>query len=122
MMKVLQKQYARQSEQNIAAGSSFNNRNNLVFCDELGRPITQNALYCDFKRTIQPIKPEAKFHDLRHTYAVAAIRSGIDYKTISDNLGHASVAFTLDVYAETTKEMQKAAAEKMEAYIAQIIS
>ena len=122
VMKILQNQRAKQSEQHIAAGSSFNNRNNLVFCDELGRPITQNALYCDFKRIIQPIKPDAKFHDLRHTYAVAAIRSGIDYKTISDNLGHASVAFTLDVYAETTKEMQKAAAEKLEAYITQFIS
>lgn len=122
VMKVLQNQRALQSEQSLEAGSSFDNRNNLVFCDGLGHPITQNALYLEYKRLMKDINPRAKLHDLRHTYAVAAIRSGIDYKTISDNLGHASVSFTLDVYAKTTMEMQKEAAEKLEAYIAQLIS
>ena len=33
-----------------------------------------------------------RFHDLRHTYAVNAIRAGDDIKTVQGNLGHASAA------------------------------
>lgn len=39
------------------------------------------------------------FHDLRHTYATAAVSAGIDIKAVSSILGHASAAMTLDVYA-----------------------
>lgn len=39
------------------------------------------------------------FHDLRHTYATAAVAAGIDIKAVSSILGHASAAMTLDVYA-----------------------
>ena len=55
--------------------------------------------YKDFKRIAASIgRPDARFHDLRHSYAVAAIRSGDDIKTVQGNLGHATAAFTLDVY------------------------
>lgn len=57
------------------------------------------------------------FHDLRHTYAVASIRAGDDIKTISENLGHAPVAFTMDVYAHVTEQMRKDSAQRMQAYI-----
>ena len=49
---------------------------------------------------------------------MAALRAGIDVKTVSANLGHATVAFTLDVYGHVTDEMRQASADKMQAYIA----
>lgn len=61
--------------------------------------------------------PEARFHDLRHSYAVAAIRSGDDIKTVQGNLGHATASFTLDVYGHVTEEMKQASAERMERFI-----
>ena len=123
VMDVLKRQRAIQSEQSLAAGSSFDNKNNLVFCDSLGRPFSQYSLINDFSRYIRPeIDPILRFHDLRHTYAVAAIRSGIDLKTISTNLGHSSVAFTLDVYATVTEDMQEEAARKLDDYFARLIS
>ena len=39
-------------------------------------------------------------HVLRHTYATCALRSGIDIKTLSAILGHASVSITLDIYCD----------------------
>ena len=48
---------------------------------------------------------------------MAAIRAGDDIKTVSENLGHASVAFTLDIYGHVTKEMKQTSAERMQAYI-----
>ena len=57
------------------------------------------------------------FHELSHTYATISLQSGADIKTLSESLGHATVAFTLDVYAHVTDDMQQAAANKMEAFI-----
>ena len=52
------------------------------------------------------------FHDLRHTFASAAIASGADGKSVSSILGHASAAMTLDIYASADP---KAKAEAMKA-------
>ena len=61
--------------------------------------------------------PHIRFHDLRHSYAVASIKNGDDIKTVQENLGHATAAFTLDVYAHATNQMKKASADRMEQYI-----
>ena len=56
-------------------------------------------------------------HGLRHTHATMLIASGVDPKTISARLGHASVAFTLDVYGHVWEEMAEAAAEAAESLL-----
>lgn len=48
-----------------------------------------------------------KFHSLRHTFATTAIESGIDYKTVSEILGHASVNTTLELYTHPKIEYKK---------------
>ena len=60
-------------------------------------------------------------HDLRHTYAVLSLQNGDDVKTVQTNLGHASAAFTLDVYGHVSDRMQRASADRMEEYIASIL-
>ena len=55
-----------------------------------------------------------------HTYATLAIQNGVDYKTVSNNLGHATVAFTMDKYAHVTLTMQKDSVQKMESFIASL--
>jgi hypothetical protein len=42
--------------------------------------------------------PRIRLHDERHSYATAALKAGISAKVISERLGHASVAFTLQTY------------------------
>lgn len=66
--------------------------------------------------------PESRFHDLRHSYAVAAIRSGDDIKTVQGNLGHATAAFTLDVYGHVTDQMKRDSADRMQKFIQSISS
>lgn len=61
--------------------------------------------------------PTVRFHDLRHSYAVAAIKSGDDIKTVQENLGHATAAFTLDVYGHVTAQMRRDSASRMEQFI-----
>lgn len=50
-----------------------------------------------------------RFHDLRHTFASLALQAGAKPKVISEALGHASVAFTMDVYSHIIKGMQEEA-------------
>ena len=57
------------------------------------------------------------FHGLRHTFAVASIKSGDDIKTVQESLGHATAAFTLDVYGHVTKQMKQDSAVRMEQFI-----
>lgn len=107
-----------QAEMKIKAGSAWHNPDNLVFTDELGGHLTKSAVYRAFKSAIQSIgRPDARFHDMRHSYAVAAIRSGDDIKTIQSNLGHATAAFTLDVYGHVTDKMKQESASRMETFI-----
>nr|WP_325257153.1 tyrosine-type recombinase/integrase [uncultured Oscillibacter sp.] len=62
-------------------------------------------------------RPDARFHDLRHSCAVAAISSGDDIKTVQGNPGHATAAFTLDVYGHVTNKMKRESASRMEKFI-----
>ena len=48
----------------------------------------------------------------RH-YVVSSIMAGDDVKTIQQNAGHYSSAFTLDRYAHVTATMQKESANRM---------
>lgn len=48
---------------------------------------------------------------------MAAIKSGDDIKTVQGNLGHATAAFTLDVYGHVTDQMKQESAQRMENYI-----
>ena len=47
----------------------------------------------------------------------ASIQSGDDIKTVQENLGHATAAFTLDVYGHVTEKMKRESAARMEAFI-----
>lgn len=52
-----------------------------------------------------------RFHDLRHAYATSLLRAGVHPKIVSEALGHASTAFTMDVYSHVVPSMQEAAAD-----------
>ncbi|MBQ6382641.1 MAG: tyrosine-type recombinase/integrase [Clostridia bacterium] len=58
-----------------------------------------------------------RVHDLRHTFAVNSLRAGDDIKTLQENMGHFSAAFTLDRYGHVTEEMRKASSQRMQAFI-----
>lgn len=54
-----------------------------------------------------------KFHTLRHTFATLCIQSGIDYKTLSELLGHASVKTTLSIYVHSNLQMKRTSIETL---------
>ena len=117
VMAHLKRRKIAQAQDRLKAGPLWEN-NNLVFTDELGHHLTKPTIYRAFKKAVADIgRPDARFHDLRHSYGVAAIRSGDDIKTVQGNLGHATAAFTLDVYGHVTDQMKQESASRMEAFI-----
>ena len=108
----------RQLEQRMRAGSRFSNSRNFVLTRDDGRPVSASTMYHHYKQITDAMGlPEVRFHDARHTYATLAMQNHVDPKTLSTALGHATVAFTMDVYAHTSDEMQQDMASKMENFI-----
>lgn len=90
----------------------------LVFTTALGEPINPKVIYLHYKKlAAQFDAPESRVHDLRHTYAVLSLQNGDDVKTVQGNLGHATAAFTLDVYGHVSERMKEDSAARMQAYI-----
>lgn len=58
--------------------------------------------------------PEIRFHDLRHTCATLLLGKNVNPKVVSEMLGHASIAITLDTYSHVLPDMQDSAARAME--------
>ena len=67
-----------------------------------------------FKRILKDSKiKEYQFHVLRHTFATNCIKVGMDIKSLSEILGHASVDVTLNRYVHSSYEMKKKFLEKL---------
>ncbi len=117
VVKLLKKHRAQQSENRLKAGPLWQDHG-YVFCNEVGDHLSPSTVYHGYKRIVASIGlPDARLHDLRHSYAVASLRAGDDIKTVQGNLGHHAAAFTLDVYGHVTEEMKQASAARMEEYI-----
>lgn len=61
--------------------------------------------------------PPIRFHDLRHGAATMLLAAGVSDKFVSEVLGHASSAFTKDVYAVVAEEMAEDATRRIAAFI-----
>lgn len=118
VMEVLKLQKERQTSWAAALGDGWSNPDHLVFTTEFGRYINNKILYQNFKRIMGKLgKPDLRFHDLRHTYAVNSLRAGDDIKTVQENLGHATASFTLATYAHATPGMKRESAKRMTEFI-----
>lgn len=123
VFNVLRRTQVAQLETRLKAGGAWENPMNLVFTRPLGNHLSSRTVYNNFKRIAQEIGlPDVRFHDLRHTYATLSLQNGDDIKTVSENLGHATVAFTLDVYGHVTEKMKQESASRMQSLIEATVS
>lgn len=54
-----------------------------------------------------------KFHSLRHTFATNCLELGIDYKTVSELLGHSSMSTTMNIYFHSKMKTKRDGLEKL---------
>jgi integrase len=90
--------------------------NGLVFASEVGEPLRrQHVTSRRFKPLLELARlPQIRFHDLRHTCATLLLSENVNPKVVSEMLGHATIAITLDTYSHVLPTMQESAATAME--------
>jgi len=117
VMDALKKYKQQQAEWKSLAHDAWVD-SGYVFTNELGEHLKHMTVYKNYKRIVADLGiPAARYHDLRHSYAVVALMSGDDVKTVQENLGHHTAAFTLDVYGHVTEEMKRNSAARMDEFI-----
>ena len=97
------------------AGSLWE-ENGLIFASEKGEPLDRRGtVKYQFKKLLKCAGlPDIRFHDLRHTCATLLLGRNVNPKIVSEMLGHASIAITLDTYSHVLPNMQNEAAKAME--------
>ena len=114
----LQAHRQRQDEDKRRIGARYKNED-LVFANsETGGPIHPDYFSQYFDRTVAKLEvPRIRLHDLRHTHASLGLAAGIQPKVMSERLGHATVAFTQDVYMHVIPHLHEEAADQMASLI-----
>ena len=122
VMDALRNQLERQQKEQEQAGEMWDNQFSLVFTDALGKYLVRRTVVKHFKKISQKagISDDARFHDLRHSFAVSSLYAGDDIKTVQANLGHATAQFTLDVYGHVTQKMRQESANRMQKFYEQL--
>lgn len=110
---------ARWQEKCLAAGVPFRDTF-FVLGDIDGSFLEPRVLYHAFLRMRDRLglvgtqgEPPT-FHDLRHTFATAAIAAGMDIKSVSSILGHANAAITLNIYASADADAKRRTMDAVE--------
>lgn len=106
-----------QAQERLAVGQDWM-ASGLVFTNEDGSLIHPDRFHNLFERHVREARlPRIRFHDLRHTHASLALQAGIHPKVVSERLGHASIAITMDTYSHAIPALQEDAAERVAALV-----
>ena len=70
-----------------------------------------------------PVKAKMKIstftpHQLRHTFASLMYMAGVDVMTAKDQMGHASIKTTLDIYTQLDKKYKRTSMSKLDDFLA----
>ena len=128
VLELLERRKREQAEQRLKAGELWvgwqttdQQKSALVFTTATGSNLSPQTVYNHYKKLASQIgAPDSRVHDLRHTFAVLSLQNGDDVKTVQGNLGHATAAFTLDVYGHVSERMKEDSAARMQEYISNL--
>lgn len=75
----------------------------FVICNETGGPLSQHNLPRNLRVILNAAEvPYKNIHAFRHAFATNLIAAGVDVKTVSYLMGHASVKVTMDCYVHSS--------------------
>ncbi|MEI3089247.1 MAG: hypothetical protein V8T01_04535 [Oscillospiraceae bacterium] len=98
-------------------GREFWEDSGLVFTDELRNHPSHVTVRKHFKKAVESIRHTGGTFPRSSSFVRRqfSLQAGDNPKTVQENLGHATAAFTLDVYAHATERMKRDSANRMEA-------
>jgi len=101
---------ARQLEYSLQMYPAYTD-NGYVFPGARGQMMDLDRLSHDFKAIAKRAGyPRMRLHDLRHAHASGLFKAGTHPKVVQERLGHASAAFTMQVYGHVAAGLQAEAA------------
>jgi integrase len=114
-VELLKSVKVNQAAERLKAGSMWVETGH-VFTTEDGQP-------CDPRNALRAVTTAAKasgltgvgLHTLRHSAATAMPEAGVPLRTVSELLGHASVAVTGDIYGHVSTEGARSAVDRLSA-------
>ncbi len=105
--------YKQTTESQLTAIGAALAPDDFVFTTSTGKPLNRHNVTRALGRVLEMAALQhIRFHDLRHSHASLLLENGESHKTIQERLGHASAAFTLDVYGHLGKTTQQDAAHR----------
>jgi len=114
LVEVLERRRALQEAEELVVGKRWNNEHELIFTSNIGTPLDPEA----FGRTVPKICKDAglghwSIHELRHSCASLLIAMEVPLEAVAEQLGHASIRVTKDVYGHLMPRSRARAAEAM---------
>jgi integrase len=114
VVEMLERHRTRQEAEELVVGKRWNNVHELIFTSNIGTPLDPEA----FGRTVPKICKEAglghwSIHELRHSCASLLIAMEVPLEVVAEQLGHASIRVTKDVYGHLMPRSRAKAAEAM---------
>jgi integrase len=114
-VNVLREHRKRQAQEQFLLGGEWRDLG-LVFSTEFGDFLSPTSLRLALRRTLTRANlPTIRFHDLRHSAATLMLSRGVHPKMASEMLGHSTIAITLDLYSHVSANMQRQAADAIDA-------
>lgn len=116
-VSALKRHRRQQLKSRLAAGRNWRNAG-LVFTTGIGTPFEPSNLTKAFKTLLADAGlPSIRLHDLRHTAATLLLMQGVSPRVVMETLGHSQISLTMNTYSHVLPELQRDAAEKMNAVL-----
>lgn len=91
-----------------------------VFTTQWGGPVDPDDVSREIKHQAREAGlPKLTLHQLRHGAATLMLANDVPLKTVQETLGHSTIAITADIYGHVVMELQRAAADAIDAAMAQ---
>lgn len=102
-----------QAKERLLLGAGYRDHD-LIFAKPTGEPLHPERVSREFARRVERWDlPALTLHGLRHTWATLALKAGVHPKVVQEQLGHATIAITLETYSHVTKSLHREAAEQV---------
>ncbi len=112
---VLREHYEKQNQRRQDLGLPMLQDNDLVFAHYDGKPYLPNSITHAWIKLVRRCGlPGHRLHDNRHSYASLLLKQNVHPSIVQNQLGHASIKTTLDLYSHVIPALQEQAAVKFD--------